>query len=219
MRLEDTESRQVELRVYTTNTGSDLQMPIGDSGGGMFVGRYGTVGLTFESGSICAWHPIRNWDRFSDFNDHPEMCHWTFTTEFRDAFIKRVWWEEGQAVQNVNVRAVCRLNESVQWNAKASRVIPLSQDGEGDQSGGGGVSRRRLRGDPLRYLYSMEVPDGDNLILLQADKVEVRMLVIFEQGAFRWDDMSAAGWKGSPKIEVMGIEYVQQNRVLRHIDR
>ena len=65
----------------------------------------------------------------------------------------------------------------------------------------------------------MEDPRGDNEIRLQADKVEVRFYVIYEDGAFKWDDMSASGWKHSPKLEMLGIEYVQQNRVRRHIDR
>jgi len=44
------------------------------------------------------------------------------------------------------------------------------------------------------------------------------MFVIFESGAYKWTDPAAIGWKSSPLVQSVSIEYVNQNRVRRHAD-
>lgn len=220
VRLEDPREDRAELRLYTSNESSALSMPIGDTGAGLFIGRYGTVAQTFEAGMPIFWQPVRFWDRFAEYSDNPELSFWSISTELTDAYIKRIYWEEGQFPPNVNVRVVARLNETAPWNAQSQNVIFLSRDG--DSSGTSISSRydsRLKKQNPLSFLRAMEDPQGDNLVNLQADKVECRIFVIFEEGAFNWTDMSAVGWKQSPRLDSFGIEYVQQNRVRRHIDK
>ena len=65
----------------------------------------------------------------------------------------------------------------------------------------------------------MEDPTGDNLINRQANKVELRIFVIYEQNAYSWNDPSETGWKTTPKVRSVSIEYVDQNRVHYHADR
>ena len=79
--------------------------------------------------------------------------------------------------------------------------------------------RRRGQGNDLKFLYAMEDSRADNLINLQADRIEVRIFMIYEDSAFNWEDPSAIGWKSTPQVQSFGIEYVQQNRTRRHVDR
>ena len=165
------------------------------------------------------WQPFRVWDRHADYNDHPEQSFFQFSTEMRDAFIKRIYWDEYDPPDRVNVRCLLRLNEGVPWNATARNVLFVSQDGESANSGlNVQDTKRQSRENLLKFLRAFEVPDADNLINVQADKVEVRLVVIFEQNAYIWKDLSATGWKGTIKIPMFAIEYVNQNRTLRNID-
>jgi hypothetical protein len=222
VRLEDPEAEQVELRLYTTNVDEGLMMPINDLGGGIFNGRYGTVTRSFDTNTPVFWHPVRAWDRYAEFSDNPELSYWSFTTQLTDAFIKRIYWKEGQLADNVNVRVYCRLNEGVDWNAPGGSLIYLSRDaGQGESSAMDADldMRRKRAGNPLAFLYGMDNPRADNMIEVQADKVEVRFFTIYNPGAFNWDDPSVIGWKFTPRLEAFAIEYVQQNRTRRHVDR
>ena len=53
----------------------------------------------------------------------------------------------------------------------------------------------------------------------QADIIEMRIYVIYNKGAWSWNQPRINGWKQSPVIQGVGIEYVQQNVTRAHIDR
>jgi hypothetical protein len=228
-RLEDPEGDRAELFLYTRNDRNALTMPQSDVGSGIFRGRYGSQAGTFESGMPVFWHPVRTWDRFSEYNDDPELSFFSIKTQITDAFIKRVWWEEGSIPERTNVRVLIRLNEGVDWNATADNVLWLSRDGD---SAGGSLGRpgdtsnapwaqqaAGKKGSALGFLGACEDPNGDNLIRLQADRIECRIFVIYEQGAFVWNDASVSGWKGTPKLESFNIEYQQNNRTYRNSEK
>jgi hypothetical protein len=223
VRLEDPEAQEVELRLYTSNVEEGLLMPISDVGGGIFVARYGTTARSFDSNTPVFWQPVRTWDRFAEFSDDAELSYWTFTTQLTDAFIKRVYWKEGQLSNNVNIRCYARLNEGIEWNAPSQSVVYLSKDAEQEGDTTGEMTdldaRRRMAGNPLGLLYGMENPRADNMLEIQADKIEVRFFTVYNTGAFIWEDPSVIGWKFTPKIDAFAIEYVQQNRTRRHVDR
>ncbi|MFQ5845826.1 MAG: hypothetical protein ACE5JG_12655, partial [Planctomycetota bacterium] len=205
VRLEDGEAEQAELRIYTTNDGTSLQMPVLPNGGGLFVGRYGTTARGFESGTPVFWHPIRAWDRFAEFSDDAELSFWAFSAQIRDAYLKRIYWDE-QIKERTNLRIVVRLNEAVPWDARVQRVIHLSPDGATED-----YTRQQVRDIPatenkLKFLYTMEDKRGDNFLGLQADRVEIRAFVIFENGAFDWNDPTAIGWKTTPILEGLNLE-------------
>jgi hypothetical protein len=221
VRLEDPETGEVELRLYTQNDGTELSMPKNDAGSGVFVGRYGTTARSWEAGTPVFWQPVRHWDRYSEYSDDPELSFWALSTELTDAFVKRVYWSEGQKEDNIDIRVLVRFNEGIGWNASSQNLILQTDDP--DAGGLSDLDLRRVSGDnALKFLYGFEDPDGDNLIGargLQANKIEVRVFMVYEEGAYRWDDASAIGWKSTPKIESFGIEYVQQNRTRRHVER
>jgi hypothetical protein len=223
-RLEDPEGDRAELFLYTKNEQSSLTMPQSDLGSGIFRGRYGSIAGTFESGMPVFWQPVRRWDRFSEYSDNAELSYFSIKTQITDAFIKRVWWEEGPATPRTNVRVMIRLNEGIDWNASAENVLWLSRDGDSNDLGSVGVAPwaqqvSTKEGSPLRFLGACEDPLGDNLIRLQADKVELRLFVVYEEGAFVWNDPSAVGWKGTPIVEQVGIEYLQNNRTHRNLEK
>jgi hypothetical protein len=206
-----------ELRIYTVNNGTSLVCPQDDLGVGIFNGRYGSTSRTHEAGTPVFWHPVRYWDLFSEFTDDPHLSFWQASTEFDGAFVKRIYWEEGAIPQRTNVRALARLNEAIDWNATSQNIIYLSRDG--DTSGDTDLPRGRIEGqNRQRFLYAMEDPQGDNLLNLEADKVEVRLFVVYETNAYTWENAAEIGWKGTPRIESFSIEYTQQNQVRRHID-
>jgi hypothetical protein len=217
VRLEDANGDQAEIRLYTENAGGGvLRMPVNDAGGGLFVARYGTTARSFDAGTPVFWHPVRNWDRFAEYSDDPELSFFALSTELTDAFLKRIYWKEVITAPNLNIRVYARLNEALDWNANAQRMLFLSRDG--DSSGGTSGLRVDPKQSPLKYLRAMEDPNGDNLLNIQADRIELRVFVLYENGAYIWNDPTKIGWKSTPILQSLGLEYVNQNRVRRHID-
>ncbi|MHC4938844.1 MAG: hypothetical protein ACYTHK_07745 [Planctomycetota bacterium] len=226
VRLEDTEAEDAELRIYTTNVITELRMPIAEGiGSGLFLGRYGSIARPFQSGTPVFYQPVRTWDRYSNFVDNPEIACFSFSAKFKDAFIKRVVWKEGQMPFYTNVRVVVRLDESVSWNAKSSDVLFLSRDGGRSEEAVPEKFQRRLKeaGSALKFLRAMEQPKAANLLGIntgvQADTVEARLYCIYEKGAFQWNNPRINAWKQSPIVQAFAIEYVQQNRTLAHRDK
>jgi len=222
VRIESPATDQADLRLYTQIQLGALTMPIGNFGAGIFTGRYGTTSLTHESGTPVFYQPIRVWDRFAEFSDDPEMAYFGFSTELRDAFIKRVYWEKGQAVPHQTERVVIRLDEGVEWSARAERQLWI--DSQGMTAPGSGTAsntdRARLErsGNPREFLFVTGNGRDDNLINTEASRIQARIYVVFQPGAYLWDDPSAIGWKGRFPIQRFAIEYVQQNRTLLNVD-
>jgi hypothetical protein len=217
VRVEHPEQDFAELVLYTYNDGTALKMPIADIGGGLFRARYGTAARAADSGTPVFWQPVRTWDQFAEFSDDPNLSFYYMSSQLTDAFIKRIYWDEGTVPQHVNVEVLARLNEAADWNAQPDRILYLSVDGSTTPQG---KDASRLQKDnPLKFLRLMQMPEADNLINLQAEKVECRLFVIYESGAYQWNNPSALGWKFSPKINAFHIEYMTQNRTRRHVDR
>jgi hypothetical protein len=217
VRIEHPEQDAAELLLYVYNDGAALKMPIADIGGGLFRGRYGTDATAADSGVAVFWQPVRTWDRFAEFSDDPELSYFYLSAQLTDAFVKRIYWDEGTVPERVNVRVLARLNEAADWNAQGDRILYLSTDGSTMPQG---RDVRTLKNEnPLKFLRLMETPQADNLINLQAEKVECRMFVIYEQGAYQWNEPAALGWKFSPKVNAFHIEHMTQNRTRRHVDR
>jgi hypothetical protein len=217
IRIEHPDLDKAELLLYHYNDGTSFKMPISDIGGGLFRGRYGTDAMSADSGTPVFWQPVRTWDRFAEFSDDPQISYFYLSAQLTDAFIKRIYWDEGTIPERVNVRVLARLNEEASWNASADHILYLSTDGSTTPQG---KDTRYLKNEsPLKFLRLMETPNADNLINLQAEKVECRIFVIYEQGAYQWNEPAALGWKFTPKINAFHIEYMTQNRVRRHIDR
>ena len=213
VRLEDVGSDQAELRIYTLNEGGALAMPKHSGGGGIFVGRYGTTTRAFDSGTPVFWQPVRAWDRYTEFSNDPELSFWSFSTQMREAFLKRISWSE-RIPERTNLRVMLRLNEGAPWDADSRRVVYLSEDGS--------PKPRQNRGDPsrqgIKILRGMDVPNGANIIGVQADRAEIRVFVTYMPGAYDWARPGAIGWKSTPRLEALHLEYVQPSRVWRHVD-
>ena len=198
--------------------------PIGDRGTGIFNARYGTQAMSHESGTPVFFHPVRYWDRYAMYTDHASLSFWGFHTELTDAYIKRIYWKEGRAVQRAQFRVFARLDDGIGWNASERNLIYRSQLGESSGSGieGSRASERRRfdrAADKKAFLFVMENGRGDNYIGLQASKIDVRVFAVYRQFAYVWNNPLEIGWKATPVMQEFGIEYLQQNRVRRHIDK
>jgi len=226
VRIEDPEGERADLRIYTLNKLTELQMPIAAGiGSGLFLGRYGSVAQAFSTGRPVFWQPTRTWDRFSEFADNPEIGYFGISQRFTDAYVKRVWWKQGQMPEHTNTRIVVRINEAVPWSARAEDVLFLSRDGARSAEQVPDKFQRRMReaGNAATFLRAMEQPGADNLLGInkgvQANIVEIRIYTIYKKGAWQWTEPRFNGWKKSPNIQGVGIEYVQQNVTRAHIDR
>jgi hypothetical protein len=228
VRLESAEADQADLRLYTINKMTQVEMPVNDLGGGIFTGRYGTNALSFEGGTPVFFHPVRVWDRYADSSNDPQLSYWSFSTQLSEALIKRIYWDEGQRPRNVQFRVFARVDEAAPWEATTRNILWLSRDTQAEGRDRPDGEERSLRpgdrrtqetDDPRRFLYAMERKQGDNLLNLQANKIEVRVFVVYRTGAYQWNDPSVDGWKASPIMERFAIEYLQQNVVRRHVDR
>ena len=226
VRLEDPEADDAELRLYTLNAITELRMPIAEGiGSGIFLGRYGSTSRPFATGAPVFFQPVRTWDRFSEFVDNPEVAYFGLSARFTNAFVKRVWWKQGQMPEFTNCRVVVRLDESVGWNAKKNDVLFLSRDGARTAEAIPEKFKRRMKeaGSSLKFLRAMEQPAAGNLLGLttgvQANVVEARIYCIYHKGAFQWSNPGINAWKQSPIVQAFGIEYVQQNQTLIHRDR
>jgi hypothetical protein len=114
---------------------------------------------------------------------------------------------------------LARLDAAAPWNASAQNYVWLSTDGDSAARTGAKLDRNKLgKGSPVAYLFAMEDPHGDNLFNLEADTVEARVFLVYETGAFDWNNMAVTGWKDSIKVQSFAIEYLQQNQVHRHVD-
>ncbi|MHC4492978.1 MAG: hypothetical protein ACYTDU_15290, partial [Planctomycetota bacterium] len=222
------EADQADLRLYTINKMTQVEMPVNDLGGGIFTGRYGTNALSFEGGTPVFFHPVRVWDRYADSSNDPQLSYWSFSTQLSEALIKRIYWDEGQRPRNVQFRVFARVDEAAPWEATTRNILWLSRDTQAEGRDRPDGEERSLRpgdrrtqetDDPRRFLYAMERKQGDNLLNLQANKIEVRVFVVYRTGAYQWNDPSVDGWKASPIMERFAIEYLQQNVVRRHVDR
>ena len=205
-------------------------MPIADIGGGLFRARYGSYAASASGGTPVFWHPVRVWDRYAKFADDAELSYFQFRTELDGAFIKRFFWKEGTVPQFLNVRVNLRFDEGARWNEREEDIIWLSQDfrrgyartrTDSASTGPRRTSHGRdvARVDKHKFLYAAENPGADNLLYFGANNVEGRLYMVYEPGAFQWANPTITGWKFSTVVQGLYIEYMQQNRVRRNIDR
>ena len=69
--------------------------------------------------------------------------------------------------------------------------------------------------DRRKYLYQVTDPSAINLLNVEADRIEVRIGMRFEAGAYdRLADVTPDSWKETPAIRKVSVEYVAPPQVL-----
>lgn len=168
-------------------------------GGAIFRGRFGTIAQTYNSGDVAIAMPFRVDDRYAEHADDPEQsylqCSWTK----HGAVYKRITWD-AEPIKNVEIVALIRFSGGPAWDS--DKIIHVGQD--------------TMPGEDRRqYLYQITDAKAENLLNVEADRVEVRLGVRFDKGAYdRLATLAPDEWKQTPQIRKVTVEYVAPPQVL-----
>lgn len=206
---------QGEIVGYTELQGNSLSGPLGridptterdesdrDArvGGALFRGRYGTEPVAYRAGDLVMGMPFRHYDRFAERADHPEQAYVQLSWRKEGAIWKRITWDE-QPIENADVLALVRFSGGPAWDT-SDRIIRVGQEPMPND-------------DRRKYIYEIADPKAENLLNIEADRVEVRIHVRFAQGAYdRFADVAPNAWKETPWIKKVVVEYVAPPTVL-----
>ncbi len=193
-----------EIAHYTHQIGGALAMPRGSAepgrmdgeGPGLFRGRFGTGGQPHQAGEAVILFPFRYWDRWAPLADAPELAYFGMQMHQPRAWWRDYFWEwEPSLAGGSRMGVLARSDRTVPWDSDPDDVEGLWLHWDGDIDGA-------------------ELPLG-----VQSDQLEWRVFVEFEPGAFDITTGLAHGWKSSPQLRRMGVDYLAPNQVLRSVDR
>lgn len=171
-------------------------------GGPLFRGRFGTVATGYSEGQIAMAMPIRYYDRYAERSDDPENSYVQLSWTREGAVWKRVSWDE-LVPKNVEIIALVRFSGGPAWDSGEDRVVDL---GSSEQ-----VPKENRRG----FLYRITDPAAENLLNVEADRIEVRLMVRFAKGAYDREATPRPNeWKDTPWIKRVLAEYVSATSVL-----
>ena len=193
-----------ELIHYTRVRGAVLEMPSASEtpgamdarGGGVFRGRYGTQPTAHAGGTPVILMPFRYWDRWAERADVPEMHYLGLSVVQPNAFWRAAFWDqEPPAAPGPRLGVLQRTDPDLPWDAdpETSEEIEVYWDG---------------------------VQEGDGIAIgEQADRIDWRVFVRYERGSFDPLDGLAHGWKATPRLRFLGVEYLGPGAVLRRVER
>ncbi len=170
-------------------------------GGGLFRGRFGTGdGVRgYSSGEVVVAMPFRHYDRYAEYSDDAELSYTQLTWTKPGAVWKRITWDEDPR-QNVEIIALVRFAGGPPWDS--ADVILVGQ---------GAMPST----DRRKHLYEIADPKAENLLNVESDRCEVRLLIRFVTGAYdRFADVAPDNWKETPRIQKVVVEYVAPPQVL-----
>jgi hypothetical protein len=193
-----------ELLHFTHHEGSALAMPraslepgkMDRKGAGLFRGRYGTRPAAHVAGSPVILFPFRYWDRWSERADAPEMHWFGLDLEEPSGYWRSSFWRsELPASGAPRLGVLERRDPATPWDADPGEVDGLALWWEGEQDGQG------------------------NPIDVQADRIEWRAFVRHDPGSFDFATGASHAWKGTPRLNFFGVEYLGPGMVLRRVER
>jgi hypothetical protein len=162
-------------------------------GGALFRGRFATEPERYTRGDIAIALPFRVWDRYADLSDDPENSYVQLAWTRPGAIWKRVAWKQVPE-EFTEVLALVRFSGGPAWDS--TDVVRLGQE-------------EIPRGDRSKHLYLINRPEDLNLLNVEADRIEVRLMVRFDRGAYdRTADERPNHWKNSPWIQRVRVESI-----------
>lgn len=209
----------LEIVGYTEKLGNQLTGPVGRidpgtdtgrpqtgnrdaekrAGGALFRGRFASNPLSYGAGDVAMAMPFRHYDRYAERSDDPENSYAQFSWTKDGAVWKRVTWDE-LLPKNVEVLALVRFSGGPEWDS--DRIVKVGQQE---------LPKENRRG----WLYEISDPAAENLLNVEADRVEVRLMVRFARGAYDREATPRPNeWKETPWIQRVLVEYVAPSAVL-----
>jgi hypothetical protein len=169
-------------------------------GGSIFRGRFGTIPAAASQGDVVVAMPFRVYDRYAEHADDPEQSYLGLSWTKHGAIWKRISWD-AEPRTNIEVVALLRFSGGPAWDA--DRIIHVGQEGIPDT-------------DRRKWLYQITDPKAENLLNIEADRIEVRLGVRYARGAYDPFGLAIApdSWKETPEIRRIVVEYVSPPQVL-----
>lgn len=191
-----------ELITYTRVRQGTLEMPrasmaagaMDERGDGIFRGRFGTAASTHAAGEAVIRFPTRYPDRWTERADAPEMSWFGLSVDQPAAMWNGFWFSKVDT-ESARVGVLVRTRSEVPWDA----------DPEDEKR--------------LRLVWQGETQEGQVPIGLQSDRVEFRVFVDYQSGAFDARTGLAHGWKATPRLRMFGAFYHAPSVVLRSVER
>ena len=168
-----------------------------DPGGrGLYRGRYGTPRESHAALTPVVRWPQRYWDRYVVDNDAPEQTFLGLEVSQPDAWIRSLLIEHTDATEpGARLGILTRTDPKVPWSADPEQTDGLQLDWID-----------RLAGRPVQ-------------IARQTDAFEARVFVEYQPGSFDPTAPAAHGWKETPTIEQIAVDYIVPGAVLTRTDR
>ncbi|RME05165.1 MAG: LamG domain-containing protein [Planctomycetota bacterium] len=157
---------------------------------------YGTPPYPFQNGDLAYFLPFRYYDHFEPLGnplsggvkDSEDLAFFQATLRAPRAFFQRIWWEVIPTPHTL-VRLFVRLDGKPSW-----QEIP---------------TRSRSQAKRKNYLlYEFRNPKK-SLIQKSGDEIQFRLYIQFKPSAYR-----QGGWKETPIIRRIGIDYLQKTQIL-----
>jgi hypothetical protein len=193
-----------ELVHYTRLRAGALEMPRSSSepgakdekGDGLFRGRFGTAAGGHTAGEAVILFPFRYWDLWAPRSDAPEVAYLGLELSEPTAWFESYFWDwQSSVAGGSRIGVLVRGREETPWDAdpREAEGLWVSWDGRPD---------------------GLEIPLG-----IQSDRLEWRVFVEYEPGAFDPATGLAHGWKATPRLSRLGVSYLAPGRVLRSVER
>jgi hypothetical protein len=169
-------------------------------GGAIFRSRFGTIAATAAAGEVVIAQPFRVYDRYAEMADDPEQSYLQLSWTKHGAIWKRITWDQLPKT-NIQVVALIRFSGGPLWD-DSKHIIHVGEEAMPTD-------------DRRKYLYQITDPTAINLLNVEADRIEVRMGVMYVKGAYDGLAQSAPDyWKETPEIRGVTVEYVAPPQVL-----
>jgi hypothetical protein len=186
-----------EMIHYTEIAQGGLSMPWavndrGDSTGGLFRGRFGTLPHAHDAQAIVLEMPFRYWDRYAPRQDSGELAYFGFSLNLPGAWFENLAFEEYRPNQKVDLSVLCRTDPDIPWTANPQATAGLFEFDEGTENEPA-VIHRAGRG------------------------LDVRVVFKYLGGAFQ-TDLWAHEWKSSPELRSLRVRYLDETRVIGRED-
>jgi len=193
-----------ELVHFTRHRSGALDMPrlasrpgAADEGGpGLLRGRFGTAPAEHAAGAPVILFPFRYWDRWSAQADVPELAYLGLEFDQPGAWWSSVFWDAETAPHGqCKIGVLQRTDPGVPWDEDPDLTDGLTLYWEGREQ------------DEM-------IPVGG-----MSDRIEWRVFVHFEPGAFDPSTGLSHGWKETPRLRRLGLEFLAPSLVCRSVDR
>jgi hypothetical protein len=193
-----------ELIGYTRLRDGSLEMPRASSepgkmdrkGDGIFRGRYGTTRAAHGSGEAVILFPVRYPDRWEKRADAPELSYFGLSIDQPAAYFGSVFFSKIDT-SAARIGVLQRTDPTAPWD--------VDTDGDADPR--------------VKLLWQGEKDGAPVTIGKQSDRIDWRVFVQYQPGAFDAKTGLSHGWKETPRLKLFSAFYHAPSLVLRSVER